>query len=179
MAIGINDLDFLDDEYTTTQDINDTDDFEDTPLNENPVEQPETQPTEELTDEIVETPNEQQELPENVLHEFLKSKGIVDVSKIKYENEEGVEEEISWDSLDANEQLAILNQLTSSDLDASELELIQTIRNSKMTPAEFLDYNVQAGVQRYVQNTAEQEPSYEIDQFNDDEIWRNWTIRKR
>ena len=159
MEIGINDLDFDEFDETTTQDIIETED--DTPVNEEPVETP------------IEEPISEKPVEGNVLYEFLKSKGIQDVSKIKYENEEGEEEEVSWDTLESKEQLAILNQLTSSesDLDASEIELINAIRNSKMTPSEYLDYNVQAGVQRYIQNNTEQGSNYEIDQFSDDEIF--------
>ena len=73
----------------------------------------------------------------------MKSRGIEDISKIKYEDEDGQEEEIDWDTLGSSEKLNILNQLNSgsdNDLDDSELQLINAIRGSKMSPAEYLNY---------------------------------------
>nr|DAH58348.1 MAG TPA: hypothetical protein [Bacteriophage sp.] len=39
----------------------------------------------------------------------MKSRGIEDISKIKYEDDDGEEEEIDWDTLDSSEKLSILN----------------------------------------------------------------------
>lgn len=156
MEIGINDIDFDDEEIieeTTTQDINNQ---------------------EELIEEPISNQEDEQLDDRGIISEFLKSKGIEDISKIKYENDEGIEEDIDWDTLDSKEKLSILNQLNSSnesDLDDSEIQLINTIRNSKMSPSEYLNYITQRGVDQYVQNAQEPTQVYEIDQYSDEELF--------
>jgi hypothetical protein len=150
MAIGMNDLDFDDDVYesesnydTTTQttdneEIN-TNDFNDYYVSE---ESEEVTPIPELDDR-------------GIISEFLRSKGVEDISKLQYENEDGTQEDVDWDTLDSSEKLNILNQLNSSndtDLDNSEIELINSIRQSKMSPTEYLNYIAQQGANSYAQS---------------------------
>lgn len=169
MAIGINDLDFDDDEYgfeptndTTTQDTD--------PI-EPPTPEPQPAPEQNGTTETDPKP----ELDDrSIISEFLKSRGIEDISKIKYEGEDGEEEEIDWDSLDSSEKLSILNQLNSgseNDLDDSELQLINTIRSSRMSPSEYLNYITQRGVYQYSQSLQGANQVYEIDQYSDEDLF--------
>lgn len=169
MAIGINDLDFDDDEYgfeptndTTTQDTD--------PI-EPPTPEPQPAPEQNGTTETDPKP----ELDDRgIISEFLKSRGIEDISKIKYEGEDGEEEEIDWDSLDSSEKLSILNQLNSgseNDLDDSELQLINTIRSSRMSPSEYLNYITQRGVDQYFQSLQGANQVYEIDQYSDEDLF--------
>lgn len=150
MAIGINDLDFDDDEYglesmndTTTQDID-------------PYEPPTPEPPSAPDPDGTTDPDLIPELDDrSIISEFLKSRGIEDISKIKYEGEDGEEEEIDWNTLDSSEKLSILNQLNSgpeTDLDDSELQLINAIRSSRMSPSEYLNYITQRGVDQYAQS---------------------------
>lgn len=150
MAIGINDLDFDDDEYglesmndTTTQDID-------------PYEPPTPEPPSAPDPDGTTDPDLIPELDDRgIISEFLKSRGIEDISKIKYEGEDGEEEEIDWNTLDSSEKLSILNQLNSgpeTDLDDSELQLINAIRSSRMSPSEYLNYITQRGVDQYAQS---------------------------
>lgn len=150
MAIGINDLDFDDDEYslesmndTTTQDID-------------PYEPPTPEPPSAPDPDGTTDPDPIPELDDRgIISEFLKSRGIEDISKIKYEGEDGEEEEIDWNTLDSSEKLSILNQLNSgpeTDLDDSELQLINAIRSSRMSPSEYLNYITQRGVDQYAQS---------------------------
>lgn len=150
MAIGINDLDFDDDEYglesmndTTTQDID-------------PYEPPNPEPPSAPDPDGTTDPDPIPELDDRgIISEFLKSRGIEDISKIKYEGEDGEEEEIDWNTLDSSEKLSILNQLNSgpeTDLDDSELQLINAIRSSRMSPSEYLNYITQRGVDQYAQS---------------------------
>lgn len=150
MAIGINDLDFDDDEYglesmndTTTQDID-------------PYEPPTPEPPSAPDPDGTTDPDPIPELDDRgIISEFLKSRGIEDISKIKYEGEDGEEEEIDWNTIDSSEKLSILNQLNSgpeTDLDDSELQLINAIRSSRMSPSEYLNYITQRGVDQYAQS---------------------------
>lgn len=107
--------------------------------------------------------------------ELLKSRGIEDPSKIKFENESGEIEETPWDSLSVEDKLNILNssgeQSDSEGLDEDEINLINAIRESKLTPAEYLQYMQQTSVEAYIQNAQSQNQTYSVDQYSDDELY--------
>lgn len=154
MAIGIDDLDYdepLNEENTTTQDIEDS-----------------YQNDEEIS-------NSNYADDRDIISEYLKQRGVSDISKIKYEGDDGEETERNWDTLDAEEKLQILNQLdTGNDvgLDDNEIQLINAIRNSNMTPSEYLNYIGSTAVSNYAQNLqASQTPEYTVNQYSDDELF--------
>ena len=96
--------------------------------------------------------------------ELLTLQGISDMNKIKFEDESGAVVEKSWDALSNNEKLMILSHQEDPDtsLDASEIELINQIRESGMTP------------DQYIQSLATVEqpaPTYEVDNMSDDELF--------
>ena len=97
--------------------------------------------------------------------ELLNLQGISDINKIKFEDESGAVVEKSWDSLTNNEKLMILSHQEDPDtsLDAAEIELINQIRESGMSP------------DQYIQSLrVEPEPpvvNYEVDSMSDDELF--------
>lgn len=96
--------------------------------------------------------------------ELLTLQGISDMNRIKFEDESGAVVEKSWDALSNNEKLMILSHQEDPDtsLDASEIELINQIRESGMTP------------DQYIQSLATVEqpaPTYEVDNMSDDELF--------
>ena len=100
----------------------------------------------------------------DLTRELLTLQGISDMNKIKFEDESGAVVEKSWDSLSNNEKLMILSHQEDPDtsLDASEIELINQIRESGMTP------------DQYIQNLQTSEPApvvYEVDNMSDDELF--------
>lgn len=169
MEIGNDDIDLMDDEYglevvnnATTQDNNDQD-----PEGDSQVQDQEPEPANDVTP-ANDSPDE------DLISELLKSRGIADRSKIKFENDEGQIEERDWDSLDIQDRLNILNSSvedTNEGLDASELELINAIRESQLTPAEYLQYIQQTGVDAYIQNAQNQNQVYTVEQYSDDELY--------
>lgn len=109
---------------------------------------------------------------DDFLTSLLKSRGIEDKSKIKFETEEGDVEEVDWDSLSNEDKLNILSSSENTPetgLDESEIQLINAIRNSGMSPSEYLQFIGNGEVERYIQNS--QEPQYEIDEYSDDELF--------
>lgn len=111
---------------------------------------------------------------DDFISSLLKSRGIDDKSKIKFEDEQGSVEELNWDNLSNDEKLNILNsslQDPDTDLDDSEAQLINTIRESGMTPAEYLEYLQSESVNNYIQNNQNQEYQYQVDQYSDDELF--------
>lgn len=96
--------------------------------------------------------------------ELLTLQGITDMNKIKFEDESGAVIEKAWDSLSNSEKLMILSHQEDPDtsLDAAEIELINQIRESGMTPVQ------------YIQSLNEpQQPVqvYEVDSMSDDELF--------
>ena len=102
------------------------------------------------------------------LSDFLKTRGIDDASKIKFEDEQGNIEERSWDSLSKEEKLNILNtpleqQSDTNQLSDEEIHLLNSIRESNMTPSQY--------IQQLQGQPIVQEPQYKIDDLSDDELF--------
>ena len=122
------------------------------------------------SDEIVDDSTVQVEEPTvsesdfDLAKELLTLQGISDMNKIKFEDESGAVIEKSWDSLTKNEKLMILSHQDDPDtsLDSAEIELINQIRESGMTP------------DQYIQSLQTSEPpvvTYEVDAMSDDELF--------
>ena len=148
MAIGINDLD--DDDFgmgfepTEQNSVNET------------VPQHQEQPTH----------VEQNDSEDDFLSDFLRTRGIDDISKIKFEDESGNIEEKDWNSLTKEEKFNILNtpleipDNNQVDLSDEEIYLLNTIRQSNLTPSQYIE-----------QFQVNEEPQYKIDDLSDDEIY--------
>ena len=97
MEIGINEEDFLDevDDFGTDDQAQDIDQ-----QNQNKDDISTSQTTDES------------QLEEDFITSLLKSRGIEDRSKIKFEMEEGSIEELDWDSLSNEDKLNIINSST-------------------------------------------------------------------
>ena len=137
-------------------DLDDLDDFEQDPIVEPEYQEPELDTEEPVVSE-----------PENdfdLAKELLTLQGISDMNKIKFEDESGAVVEKSWNSLSNNEKLMILSHQEDPDtsLDAAEIELINQIRESGLTP------------DQYIQSLQSPEPpvvTYEVDNMSDDELF--------
>ena len=138
-----------------TLDLDDLDDFQD-PIIDEPVPQDsepqEPQDPQEPTDEF------------DLTRELLTRQGISDINKIKFEDESGAVVEKSWDSLSNNEKLMILSHQEDPDtsLDDAEIELINQIRESGMTPDQYI---------QSLQVSEPPTPTYEVDSMSDDELF--------
>ena len=140
-TLDLPDLDDIQDPITDSPDVLDTD----------PNPEPEPDPANQNDDF-------------DLTKELLTLQGISDMNKIKFEDESGAVVEKSWDSLTNNEKLMILSHQEDPDtsLDAAEIELINQIRESGMTP------------DQYIQNLHKTEPpvkTYEVDDMSDDELF--------
>ena len=135
--------------------INDLDDDNDVILE--PNNEPEPVKTE---------PNNQED---DFMSDFLKTRGIDDISRIKFEDDNGNIEEKDWNSLSKEEKFNILNTpieeptVDNNDLTEEELNLVNTIRQSNMSPSQYIEQ-----IQGQIVN---QEPTYKVDYLSDDEIF--------
>lgn len=169
MYEGIDEIDEIDDEYGL-QEVNNqqTQDNQITSSSEDPIDKP-IQDNDSVNEPPASEPSE-----DTFILELLKSRGIEDPSKIKFENDNGEIEEIDWNTLDTNDKLNILNSSNTDieeSLDASEIELINAIRESQLTPAEYMQYLQRTSVENYIQNAQNQGQVYSVDQYSDDELF--------
>lgn len=149
MGIGINDLD--DDDFGMG--------FEPTPQ-EPPAQEPP------LQEPSYQEPQNQDDL----VSDFLKTRGIDDISKIKFDDGNGNIEERSWNSLTKEEKINILNTpLTEqdnnqeNDLTDEEIQLLSQIRQSNLSPSKYIE--------SLIGQQEAQEPQYKIDDLSDDELF--------
>lgn len=103
----------------------------------------------------------------DLTQKLLEQQGIVDKDKIKFEDESGAVVEKSWDDLSNNEKLMILSHQEDPDisLDSNEIQFINQIRASGLTPGQYI---------QYVQQLAQPEPQpidYEVDSLSDDQLF--------
>ena len=140
-----------------TLDLDDLDDIQD-PVMDSPGSD-DTAPHEE---EPTEPDGQQDDF--DLTKELLTRQGISDMNKIKFEDESGAVVEKAWDTLSNNEKLMILSHQEDPDtsLDAAEIELINQIRESGMTPDQYI---------QSLQTEKPQTPAYEVDTMSDDELF--------
>lgn len=110
---------------------------------------------------------------EDFISLLLKSKGVEDKSKIKFQNDEGEIEELNWENLNNEDKLSIFNSSDNnndSELEDDEVQLINAIRNSGLTTSEYLEYIQENSINNYIQNN-QNNVQYVVDQYNDDELF--------
>ena len=146
---------------TNEQLIDDLDDFNEEEVSDG------TEPITELNEEIK---NE----GDDFIDSLLRSRGIQDRTKINFTDDNGEIVEQNWDNLSTEEKLNILNtseEDPSQELDESEISLINAIRESRLTPEEYLNNLQQQSVNNYIQNAQDIQRSYKIDEYSDDELF--------
>ena len=106
---------------------------------------------------------------DDFVSQLLRSRGIDDKTKIKFENEDGEIEEVNWDSLSSQDQFNLIQsseaKVEEPNISDDEIELINAIRNSGMTPTEYINYIQQGASQPVV------EQHYTVDDYSDDELF--------
>lgn len=139
-----------------TLDLDDLDDVQD-PIIDSTYSDPDPEPEPE--------PYKEEEHDDfDLAKELLTLQGISDINKIKFEDESGAVVEKAWDSLSNNEKLMILSHQEDPDtsLDDAEIELINQIRESGMTPGQYI---------QSLQVSEPPVPTYEVDNMSDDELF--------
>lgn len=105
-----------------------------------------------------------------VLDNLLKAKGITD-GKIKIIDEDESETEVNFSDLSVEEQLEILNESASTEddnLDESEVELINYMREKNLSVEDFLELYKQEIIASLEESTTQ---NYEIDAYDDSELF--------
>ena len=109
----------------------------------------------------------------SILDDYLKSLGIEN-AKISVLDENDEEQEINFYDLTKEEQLEILKaaepeqEIPDHDLDESEIELLNQIRESQLSVEEFLEAYKASIIDEIGQGAA---PEYSIDSYDDQELY--------
>ena len=117
--------------------------------------------------------NSENEPEEDVITSYLKSRGIEDVTKIKFENEDGETEDRDWNSLSKEEQLTMLEELSSSDYTDYERSVIDYLRRNNTDLQTVIDYFQKKAVEDYLNENPDKvhQKEYKIDDYSDDELY--------
>ena len=138
--------------------------------------EPEVDNQEEEQEEQYQEPPIVQHNDEDLIGDLLSRQGISNPEKIKFEGEDGIIKERNWDELDYNEKLNILSNNSynpETDLDDDEIDIINAIRSSNLSPAEYMNtVRTQAVNDYYSQNQSNMvQPNYTVDDYTDDELF--------
>ena len=109
----------------------------------------------------------------SLISSLLKNAGIED-GKISILDEKEEEVLVDFSELSIEEQLEILtsNNNEEYDLDNSEIELINTLRENNLTIKDLVELKQQEAIDAYIEsNSSSLEDNYEIDSFNDQELF--------
>lgn len=120
-----------------------------------------------------EKPAEAEEVEDNAMTAFLKTKGIADPSKIQFENESGEIEDVDFNSLSIEEQLTMIQELTDPGLSDHEIQVVNYLRQNKVTFDQVIDYFANQRLEEYLNAHPEDvhQQSYTIDDYSDDELY--------
>ena len=111
--------------------------------------------------------------PQDVLTSYLKYQGISDPEHIKFEDEDGIVKERSWNDLSFEEKMNIMTTSGDEperDLTEDEIKFINELRTSKLSPEQYINTIRQKAAQDY-QESLQNAPQYSIDDLSDDEIF--------
>lgn len=168
MPIGINDLDF-DDEFEDYGGEEQEQEEQDKAW----MEHPNVQYNQEEPEEPEQPSYTEEE--DDLITYMLKSKGITDPSKIKFEGENGEIEELNFNDLSREEQIAILSQNEQEEqqdeYSDQEIALINKLRQNKLTPEEYEQYLIRQGANNYAQQLEDNNKKYTIDDLEDDDLF--------
>lgn len=103
-----------------------------------------------------------------LINNLLAQRGIIDASKIQIEDEDGNIQELDFNSLPIEEQLEILQQETP-ELDDSEIETINYLRENGVGIQELIEYHRNQAIQEYLQS---QQTDYTVDNLSDEELYK-------
>lgn len=123
--------------------------------------------------DVVETQPDDQD--DSLITQLLRSKGILNPTKIKFTDESDNIIERDWNDLSSEEQFNILSeheeQQPDSDLSDDEINLLNVLRTNNISADEFVSRVQQQAIQEYLNNQQPSEPVYEVDNISDDDLF--------
>lgn len=171
MPIGIDDLDFFDEEQPSSQPQSETEPPKEGEAETPPEQKPETTPPPPAGGQ--EPPkNDDGEGEDDIIRQILKDKGINDPNKIKFEGDNNEIQDRAWKDLSKEEKLNILRSNTvessheseENDLSDEEIEFLNMLRTNNLSPKQYLE-------QYKSHLVSEQQPAYTVDELSDDDLF--------
>lgn len=110
----------------------------------------------------------------DLIDQLLNERGIQDKTKINFEGDNGEITEVDWNNLSVEEQLNILRSTTPAaedGLDASEINMINSIRSNNLTPEQYIKSIEEKAIENYKKSQDQTVQTYQIDQYSDDELF--------
>lgn len=105
---------------------------------------------------------------DQLIESVLKQKGIPNIDSVQIINEDGNPEYVNFNSLSQEEKLAILNTNDSQMLTGDEINLVNFLRQNKISIEDYINYREQ---EAYKKGVASMEISSTVDEASDDEIF--------
>ena len=104
-----------------------------------------------------------------VIERLLKNQGISDPNSLKFKNEKGEDETVSFFNLSVDEQEEILSYKdNSNDLDDEEKDVINYLRSNNLTMDELLNHVREQAVKEYL---SQENSNIEVEKLTDDEVY--------
>lgn len=138
---------------------------------------PSTEPIETITEvpdnDLLPEEKEEEIVEEDIMTSFLKERGIADPTKIQFENENGEIEDVDFNSLSKEEQMTMLQELTNPGLSNHEIEVINYLRQNRVSFNEVIDYFANQRLEEYLNENPEarHQQTYSVDEYSDEELY--------
>lgn len=112
--------------------------------------------------------DEEEQPSSNFLTDFLKSYGI-DRNKIKFSNEDGTIEEVSFDDLDDTEKLDLMLSTQTPVISDQEIATLNFLRSNRLNLADYVEAQRQQAVKDYLEQNKSY--NYAVDGLSDKELY--------
>lgn len=107
----------------------------------------------------------------DALGQFLKERGVRDGKTIVYEDDTtGETSEVNFSDLSKDEQVQILNDLSSTNLTEDEIGTINYLRQNNATLQDVITYFQDQAVKAYIANNSPAQ-NYEVDSYSDEVLY--------
>lgn len=107
----------------------------------------------------------------DVLGQFLKTRGVRDGKTIVYEDDDtGETNEVDFSTLSHEEQLQILNDLSTPNLSEDEIGTINYLRQNNVSLQDVITYFQEQAVKDYIASTSGTQ-TYSVDNYDDDVLY--------
>ena len=116
---------------------------------------------------------EDNDYDEDIVYSLLRNRGI-DPNSVKFENENGEIEEVSFDSLSREEQLQLLDYNDVDDnygLTQEEVQLINQLRYNNISVNDYNNYIAKQAVDNYASQINNTNQHMQVDYIPDDELY--------
>ncbi len=107
---------------------------------------------------------------DSLMQSLLKSYGIEDPSKLKFEDDNGEITEVDFESLDKSEQLTIIKELSAPKFSKEDQDIIDLAKSKNLSISQMMEDFAKSKIEEYA-NANPLEKTYSVDDFSNDELY--------